>query len=218
MPKCLIATFGWTEQFVLSSILKHGIEVGDWIILLVPDRRDEKSEVIIRDFESFLNRYGEGIELKVERVPLDSFDHAVAKVSEVLREVLSKNPEKVVINLSGGMRVLILATYIAVLLACPRDVMIELETEDRERSYHIPNLSIRGLVKLNEIDRVILKELRGCEADTSRLLQKLKIPRSTLHKHLRELESKGLVNLERRGRLLYASITALGKFLSIAAE
>lgn len=219
MSKCLIATFGWTEQFVLSSILRHGVGMGDQIVLLVPDKKDEKSEAILRDFGSFLSKYGEGVKLKVERVPLDNFDDAVTKISKIFREILSMEPERVIINLSGGMRVLILATYIAALLTCPRNVVIELETENRERNYHIPNLSIKGLVELTDIDRMILGKVEAEEEiDTSKLLQYLKIPRSTLHKHLRELESKGLINLERKGKLLHVSITPLGKFLSIAAE
>ncbi|MBO3842951.1 MAG: hypothetical protein FGF48_11155, partial [Candidatus Brockarchaeota archaeon] len=66
--KCLVATFGWTEQFVLSSILKYGAASGDEIILLIPDKKDEKSEIILRDFESFIKKYIEGIELRIMRI------------------------------------------------------------------------------------------------------------------------------------------------------
>ena len=216
--KCLIATFGWTEQFVLSSILRHGVGAGDRIVLLIPDRRNGKSEAILQDFESFLSKCGEGVRLSIERIPLDSFDHMVARISEIFQEISSKAPEKIIINLSGGMRALILATYIATLLTFSKNIVIELETEDREKTYCIPNLSIKGLVKLTEIDNKILESIVEEGADTSKLLQHLKIPRSTLHKRLRELESKGLISIGRRGRLLHASVTSLGKFLSIAAK
>jgi len=216
--KCLIATFGWTEQFVLSSILRHGVGAGDRIVLLIPDRRDGKSEAVLRDFESFLSRYSEGVRLSIERIPLDSFDRMVARISEIFQGISSKAPEKIIINLSGGMRALILATYIATLLTFSENVVIELETEDREKSYRIPNLSIKGLVKLTEIDKKILENLGEEGADTSKLLRHLKIPRSTLHKRLRELESRGLISIERKGRLLHAFTTSLGKFLSIAAK
>jgi len=214
MSKYLIATFGWTEQFVLSSILKYGIEAGDKIILLVPDRKDERSEIVLRDFESFLEKYGERIELKIQKIPVGSFEEAVSKISEIFFQLLSRRPEKVIVNLSGGMRILILATYTAVQLTCPKDTVIELETEDRSKCYHIPNLSLKNFIKLTETDQKILQILKTGGANTIRLLRELQIPKSTLHKRLRELKSKGLIHLEKKGRTLHASVTTLGKLLS----
>ncbi|MCS7132741.1 MAG: CRISPR-associated CARF protein Csa3 [Aigarchaeota archaeon] len=218
MPKCLIATFGWTEHYVLSSILKHGIEQGDAVILLVPAKRDEKSESILRDFGSFLSKYGEGIRLEVRRIPVESFDNAVAAISEILKEALSKKPDKVIINLSGGMRVLILATYVAVLLSCPRDVLIELETEDREKGYIIPNLSLWGLIELKGVEKEILMRLGEGAKSVPKLLEELRIPRSTLHKYLKTLEKRGLISLKRDGKTLIASAAALGKLMLLGAR
>lgn len=217
MPKCLVGTFGWTEQFVLSSILKHGIEAGDRIILLVPAKRDEKSEAILRDFESFLSRYGEGMKLEIRRIPLESFEGAVVEISKILRDELSKGPEKVIVNLSGGMRVLILAAYVAVLLTCPRSTLIELETEDREKSYIIPNPSIKNLLTLRDLEKKILEELSKGARSMRDLMRELKIPRSTLHKYLKELERNGLISLRKDGRLLTLEMTPLGKLIMIGA-
>ncbi|MEM2189290.1 MAG: CRISPR-associated CARF protein Csa3 [Nitrososphaerota archaeon] len=215
MLKCLIATFGWTEQFVLSSILKYGISPHDEIVLLVPDRKDERTEIILRDFESFLKRYGEGVKLHVKKISLESFERAVKEVSEVILEILSVNPEQIIVNLSGGMRALILATYTALQLISPKNLTIELETEDRSKCYMLPSLSLRTLIRLGRIDERILKLLSIRSMSTTDLLKELKIPRSTMHKHLKELNSLGLILLERKGKMLYASLTQLGNFLSI---
>ncbi|MCS7368050.1 MAG: CRISPR-associated CARF protein Csa3 [archaeon YNP-WB-062] len=218
MAKCIIATFGWTEQFVLSSILKHGIKAGDKIILLIPAKRDEKSEAILRDFEQFLSKYGEGIKLENKRVPLQSFEEAVVSISETLRNILSEGYDRLIINLSGGMRILILAAYVAAFLTCPRDIVIELETEDRERGYIVPNFSIKELIKLKDIERRILEKLDKGIKSTPELLRELNIPRSTLHKHLKELEKNGLLTLKKNGRALTLNITALGKLTLIGAK
>lgn len=217
VPKCLVATFGWTEHYVLSSILKHGIEQGDSVILLVPSKRDEKSESIIRDFGSFLHKYGGGMVPEIKRIPLEDFDAAVAAISGILKEALSKKPDRVIVNLSGGMRVLVLAAYVAVLLTCPREVTIELETEDRERSYLVPNLSLRSLIKFRDIEKKILIKLSDGERSVSALLGELRIPRSTLHKYLKSLQGRGLVLLKRSGKALIASVTPLGKLVLLSS-
>jgi len=218
MPKCIVATFGWTEQFVLSSILKHGVKAGDKIILLIPAKKDEKSEAILRDFGQFLSKYGEGIKLEDIRVPLQTFEEAVITISGTLKSISSEGYDELIINLSGGMRVLILAAYIATLLTCPKDVTIELETEDRERSYIIPNLSIKELIKLRDIERRILENLNEGIKSTSELLKELGIPRSTLHKYIKELERRGLLTSKKGGRMLTLDITALGKLTLIGAS
>lgn len=215
MVKCLIATFGWTEQFVLSSILKYGLSPCDEIILLIPDKRDERSEIILRDFESFLKKYSEGVRLQVKKIRLESFEGAVREISKTILEILSTNPEQVIVNLSGGMRALILATYTALQLVSPKNLTIELETEDRSKCYLLPNLSFRTLIRLSKIDEKILELLSIRCLNTTELLKELRIPRSTLHKHLKELNSLDLISLERKGKMLYASITQLGGFFSI---
>lgn len=215
MVKCLIATFGWTEQFVLSSILKYGLSPRDEIVLLIPDKKDEKTEIILRDFESFLKKYSEGVKLQMKKISLESFERAVKEISGVILEILSTNPEHVIVNLSGGMRALILATYVALQLISPKNLTIELETEDRLKCYMLPNLSLKMLIRLGKIDEKILKLLSIKNMSTADFLKELQIPRSTLHKHLKELSSLGLILLERRGKMLYASLTRLGNLFSI---
>lgn len=215
MVKYLIATFGWTEQFVLSSILKYGLSPQDRILLLIPDRKDEKSEIILRDFESFLKKYSKEVSLCIKKISLESFNEAVKKISEILIEALSSKPDQLIVNLSGGMRALILATYIALQLISPKNLVIELETEDRSKNYLLPNLPYKMLVKLSKIKEKILLLLTIRPQNTVELLRELRIPRSTLHKHLKELNSLELISLERRGKTLYASLTQLGEFFSI---
>ena len=215
MPKSLIATFGWTEQFVLSSVLKYGLEQGDKIVLLVPDVKDEKSEAVIRDFKAFLKKYGEGIEVTVRRVSLESFDSAVATIASIIRELSSRG--ECIFNLSGGMRVLILAAYTAILLTCPKKVKIEVETEDRKRVFGIPNIAIGELVRLKDASYRILTEVVSKEILSSELIKKLKMPISTFHKNLRELERNGLIELRREGRSYMIRASPLGKLVVLAS-
>lgn len=214
--KCLVATFGWTEQFVLSSILKYGVTSGDEIILLIPDKKDEKSEIILRDFESFIKKYIEGIELRIVKISLESFEAAVREIAGILKGIVSRSPEKLIVNLSGGMRALILATYTALQLLPPVNVNVELETEDRSKCYHIPNISLKTLIKIDHIGKSILAMLRDQSLTTKQLLKEFNIPRSTLYKRLKELEMKGLIELRRKGKMLQASITPLGAIFSTA--
>lgn len=213
MPKCLITTFGWTEQFVLSSILRYGLNKGDEIVLLIPDLKDEKSEAIIKDFSSFLRKYSEGIELRVERIPIDNFSSAVTRIARVIKRVKSKG--ECIFNLSGGMRILILATYTAILLLCPRNVKIEVETEDRKKVFEIPNISVESLIKLSDIDRKIIKSISVKERTSSELIRELAIPTSTFHKHIKKLEKTGLLKITRKGRKLVIKSTDLGRILTL---
>ena len=215
MSKTLIATFGWTEQFVLASILKYGLDSGDRIVLLVPEGQDEKSETAIRDFRGFMEKYGSGIEISVMPVSLESFSSAVVQISRVIKNALGKG--ECVFNLSGGMRILILAAYCAILLTSPRNVVVEVEREDRKRVFRVPNISISQLVRFTGLEERVLAELRSGVNLASDLGKRLGVPASTFHKCIWRLRDKGLIELRRRKRTYLVKLTPLGEILSEVA-
>lgn len=209
MARSIVVTFGWTESPVIGAIVRHGFEPGDRIILLKPVDRDERAEKAISDLRAFLSNLA-GVELVEKEVDVRSFVDAVIAIKRLLdRERLNRN---VIVNLSGGMRILVLAAYLASLFT--RNVKLEIETENRKVWTALPSINISQLSRLKRNHVRILRLLQISKGVSSvrDLLSALKLPRSTFYACVRDLKDMELVESYGKGLL---KITDKGNLLTI---
>lgn len=194
MKTTLIATLGFDEKFCYRAILRHGIKEGDEIILITAERVEkvEKAYEWIRKL--IQTSFSDKVEIKLIQIDFKSFESSIRQVVEILNNAEGK----VIVNLSGGMRVLIAI----VLLACifvSNKAKIEIETEDFSAIVEIPNALI-SLIKSkpSEIHLEILKRIKEGSKTVEEIAKKLEKDESTIRRHLLELEAKGLVVAEKR--------------------
>lgn len=194
MKTTLIATLGFDEKFCYRAILRHGIKEGDEIILITAERVEkvEKAYEWIRKL--IQTSFSDKVEIKLIQIDFKSLETSIRQ----LVEILNNAEGKVIVNLSGGMRVLIAI----VLLACifvSNKAKIEIETEDFSAIVEIPN-SLISLIKSkpSEIHLEILKRIKEGSKTVEEIAKKLERDESTIRRHLIELEAKGLVVAEKR--------------------
>jgi len=203
--KTLVATFGWADKHVISSLIKYGFEENDKLILLIPQNQDKRSRESIEDLKRFLEKYSK-IKITELQVNLNSFEGAILKIIDILsRECLGE----VVINLSGGMRALILITYIATLLI-PNINKIEVQLEDGSGSLNLPSININSFLKIGERMKFVLQTLLDGEKSLTEIAKKANMHLSSTHRILIKLAGIGLAVRSKRGRIAIWKLTPLG--------
>jgi CRISPR locus-related DNA-binding protein len=144
-------------------------------------------------------------------VPIGDFIKAVKAIRRIIENESKEN--EVYVNLSGGMRALVLETYAATLLAKASGINVsftDLELEGSAGTICLTPLFFPK--KFNETKHKILVELSRSEKVRMHELSKilgLSVP--TISRTLRELASEGLVKLSKEGKRVIAEISEQGK-------
>jgi CRISPR locus-related DNA-binding protein len=209
--RTFIATIGWTEWPVTSALLKYGLSKGDRIILLFPEKRDERSRAVVNDVRSFVSKFAPGVE--VSEVPVAVHDPAVA-IAELTR-LISRERGELIVNLSGGMRALVIETMLALTLLRVRDLTVELRTEDKV-DIQIPRIwgTFMGLSPKEEGVLKVMGE--RAPLSLSDLAAALKVSMAKAHRLSEHLERLGAITSKRVGKERRMELTPMGRILLAA--
>ena len=174
-------TLGWRPDPVISTFARHKVQPYDKLILIVPEFRDERSAEAIDAVNKYILTAMLYVDVELLELPTD-FERAVRMVLEKI-EWCSERGE-VIINISGGMRYIILATYTAFLLSKRKNVVLdELAVEGKNITI---SLGIPPLVRFvpDDKEREILRILLVREADADEIAEELGIGKSTAWRYL----------------------------------
>jgi len=205
----LIATLGFDEKFCYRAILRHGIKEGDRIILITAEKVEkvEKAYEWIRKL--IQTSFSDKVEVELFEVDVKNPEEAIKRAVEIVRRAEGR----VIVNLSGGMRALV----IIVLLACmmvPLNAKFEIETEDFSSVVELQS----GLINLiksppRDISLEILELVANGFKTVGEIAKKLKKDESTIRRHLLSLEKQGLIKAEKRKPLIVSLTNLAGLFL-----
>jgi CRISPR-associated protein Csa3 len=211
-----VITLGFEEKFAVRMITRHGLDKGDRL-LLVTGPRTPQSDRAASFLSEFARRYyGGEVAVEVEEVRVSQdFAEMVARLYELV-EARARRGERVVFNLSGGMRALCLAAFTAALLLSPRlPVEVELETEDSSVLVEVPRAVLALPQTLSSLSREKLEVLAALSrgARTAReLSDELGRDETTVRRHLQELVEAGLAETL-GGRPREHKLTRLGELV-----
>ncbi len=194
--KVLILTLGFDEKFCYRAILRHGISEGDRIILITAGLVD-KVKKAYEWIKSFVER-SYNVEVRLIEVNVRDFLKAIRTVTNLLEEFRNYD---LIINLSGGMRALLMVTLFALLLKPMKNVRLEIELEDFSGLIEIPQaLLLLPEIRSNISDErmEILRLIAQGLDDVKSLAERLKRDESTIRRHISALEELGLVTIEKR--------------------
>jgi CRISPR locus-related DNA-binding protein len=209
MQKSIFLTLGWSTTPAVSAVVRHGIKKDDELILLLSHLKDEQAEAAVRDVKSLTSKLS-GVKLKEVTIPLTDFSESVATIK---MELDRRAENQCIMNLSGGMRVLVLAAFMACTLCKVKDLTVEIEAENRSFLLELPILR-KGLLEKFPVNAVKLLQLCLREENSVILRQTLKVPPSTFHEYVTSLERAGLLERERRGKLYNIRLTELGRLVT----
>ncbi|RDZ43720.1 CRISPR locus-related DNA-binding protein [Haloferax sp. Atlit-19N] len=206
-----LSPIGFNSTSVTRPLLRHGLDMDDRVVVVRPtEGTDEaRSKEAIADVRRLLGEIEPKISLSVERVPHDEFEEAVL----YCRDIIHAAEGELVVNLSGGARDVFLPFATAVLSESDRvsRTLCFSDIDGRVRELSLPNLSV-------ELSESVAKTLAAIE----QLGGKTSIPeltetgeqaKSTVTRHVTELESHGAVVSEKQGKIKYVSMTLTGELL-----
>jgi len=201
MKMILIATLGFDEKFALRAIVRRGIREGDRIIALLPQRGDPRGEKAFLTLkQTLLNMLPK---LEVEKIEINVQDpyEAISSLRKIFKS-LSIKGDDIILNISGGQRLLIIETLAAALSLNLRNIKFELETEDSSL-YFTSSLEIMLPMNLDKLDLEILRKVaeKGSVKLTD-LIDKIEIPKTTLWRKLNRLVELKLLKKDKDNYIL----------------
>ena len=210
-----VITLGFEEKFAVRMITRHGLDKGDRL-LLVTGPRTPQSERAASFLSEFARRYyGGEVSVEVEEVRVSGFVETVHRLYGLVA-ARAREGERVVFNLSGGMRALCLAAFAAALLLSARlPVEVELETEDSSALVEVPRSVLalpRTLASLGRERAEVLAALSRGARSARELAEELGKDETTARRHLQELVESGLAEAE-GGRPRSYKLTKLGELV-----
>jgi len=194
MKTALVLTLGFDEKFCYRAILRHGISEGDRIILLTAGAEER-----VRKAFEWIRRFVESSNISVELVEIDvrDFHSGLIRVLSILRGLDSY---RLIVNLSGGMRILSLIVYIALTIA-GKDAEVELELEDFSAVVRIPATFITLCTippNITDEKLQILNAVGDGEMSISELARTLNKDVTTVRRHVSALAELGLLDVLKR--------------------
>jgi len=139
--RILVFTFGWSPEFVIRPLVEEGVSESDIVLLIAGKPETEyvakRVSEALRQVESFLGMAGVSSiyyrEVDTER----DFIHICRDIAKTLEEFRG---ERYKFYLTGGMRVLIIATLVIAKLLSSLGIQVEikLSREDRPVFYTVP--------------------------------------------------------------------------------
>lgn len=207
--KTFIATIGWTEWPIASAVIKHGLSSGDKVVLLCPEKRDERAKEAISDVKNFVSRFTQGVEVADIPVPVHDPGGAVVMLAKMMKNEAEKG-RKLIINLSGGMRILVIEVLLALTLLRITDLELEIRTEDKV------DLSIPMVWKcypeLTKEEAMVLETLAKDERiSLSEVSKRIKASPATTHRILKRMEEDRLVFSKKSGKEKLIELTSKGR-------
>ena len=201
--KLIVFTLGFDTRFQMKTLTRIRVGRDDKVLIIRVDEPHEQVDAAERDLVKFVKEIL-GIEVHVIRVNVYKPHEAIPAIALKLLELAPS--EKIVADLSGGMRALILETLAAILSMFPPSIVdIVVWTENlREmitlspRFFNIPRLDTLSLQILEKLGDGVPRSLRE-------LVDSVKKPKTTVYHRLKGLVSEELVEeIRKPGMVLYA--------------
>lgn len=226
--KIYIFTIGFTPEFVLKPLFEIGISEDAFIIILYTMTGDEYSKKRVQDainyIENIARQAGFANRIFFKEISLgNTFYDTVYSIAFTLIETLRmnsinlKNIDKVEVWLTGGMRILVIATLITCkIMFSYMDIPAEFHAWSEDGFYrYVFTLSLLD-IELKELSKArleILRKIVSLGGSTYDKLVNAKRKESTIRKMIELLRRDKLVYCERKEKYTICKATELGNLI-----
>ena len=192
----LVMTLGFEPGPLVSAVAANaaeGFEPGAEIVVFTPSFKDERAERAWRELQNIFSMMSlRDVSLRRLVIDLSDFTSAVLQVKKVFTGLRER---RVKISLTGGMRALVLAVFVAYLTTKWEQVPeVEVFLEGRGEALKIPRLAAALGPRVSERKLRVLDFMRpGSTYRIGDLAGLLPQERSTIYRHLKSLAEVGLV-------------------------
>ncbi len=198
---------------IVRLVVRHGLEVGDFVLLVKPTGSDEKAEAALSSIKDFLGKlWGEVSSKNFSVLEIDPLDPitSIKRVKNLIKHIEAK---KLIAILSGGMRSILLIVLMAILYLnySLKDVELTIEVDIEGRNEYLRlDSRLIDIVKWRptEAQLKMLELIRNKPLTMRELAESLDVNVSTVYRWFKEFERMGLAEIKkekRRAALLQAT-------------
>lgn len=200
---------GFHETRVTRPLLRNDLSDGDQVVLLRPDSESDsdRGQEAVAHVEDMLLEIAPGASVDVELIEHGSFETAVLQCCDVLEAAQGD----LVVNFGGGAREIFLPLTIAAVLHAPSiEKTIQYTDIGQDlRSISLPNLCAD--VSPETVDTLRAIDDLGPDVSIPDLEEYLSTSKSTVSRHVGQLQTDELVETSTRGQTKHATITLGGR-------
>ena len=202
-----ISTIGYYDTRVVRPVLDHGLKAGDVIVLLRPYNDNEDGDSAVMDVKRIFSELGPDVQVIVEQITYDEFSTAVLECVDVL---IAADGERIA-NFGGGPREIFLTFAVAALVVNDQlDTVLQFTDVNEEvKELTLPELMTSVPMKTHPTLQTI-SEANG-KSTLPEVAERSGQSRSTVGRHLDELEAAGAVETEKRNKTRYVTLTLGGR-------
>lgn len=209
--RAYLSPIGYDSSRVTRTVISNGIESDDRVVLLRPalEMDDNRAAQAVRDVRQMLAQVEPNATVDLHSVPHDNYEQAVRRICDVIEDIEGD----IVVNLSGGARDVYLALATATFVYHDRikQYLSYSDIDGDVRSIRLPKLIVDTPAASFETLAVI--EEHDTPMSISELTEIRDIAKSTITRHLQQLEGRQLVETWQDGKVKYAAITFTGHLL-----
>lgn len=209
--RAYVSPIGYDSTRITRPVLSHGLDTDDRLVLVRPslENDEQRAHQAIRDVKQMVTQIEPDIEIERVEIPHDDLTASVGELCEII-DACDRDGE-VVVNLSGGPRDLLISLLLATLVHQQGiDAALTYSDIDGEvRQLPVPNLT----VDIPEASYQTLRTVADREnpISISELTEARELAKSTVTRHLKQLEDRGLVDTRQEGKVKFAELTFTGK-------
>lgn len=195
MRKLFLATLGFDEKFIIRSLIRNGLSIGDSILIFAPKGylQDEKSARAAEAIKEIVAKILPNIELRIEEYDLrEDFSGEICRARSIIQNY---EFDEVIACLSGGMRALILGVISILLTLDSYRIVIEVEFENLENYVRIPLHTLK--IPYNNRWLTVLEYLRTGKSLRA-ISNDIGLSPATISRIISEMKNYKLVNEENR--------------------
>ena len=202
-----VSTIGYYDTRVVRPVLNHGLNASDKVVLLRPYNDNNDGDSAVADVRQIFSELGPNIEIAVESITYDEFPTAVMECADVLAAAKGET----VANFGGGPREIFLAFTVAALVTNDQlDTVLQFTDIDEEvQELRLPELMASLPSKTDQTLRTIAR-LNG-ETTLPAVAERSGQSRSTVGRHLDELEMADAVETDKQSKTRLVELTLGGR-------
>jgi len=206
--KIFVFNLGFDATHIIARLTSQGISSGDKVLLVLPSQsKSERVNVALSSVELFLKQMeSRGITAELKKVVVNELSMKDTLVS--VYRALSSEEGQIFVELSGGLRILVLATYLAASIKSVYDksssVKIITRLESTGSEVEVPPMFFSTKLDFNLLGLLNEKQLK-----ISQLSDMLGREKSSVSRKIRKYEQMKLVQ---RNKNLW-TLTPTGKIL-----
>lgn len=206
-----VSPIGYDTRRVTRPVLRHGVDGDDEVVVLRPasESDTERATQTIADVEQFLHEIDPGLTVTVERVPTDDLEATVTACDDVLRAA----PGDLVVSLGGGARDVLLPLQVATLRRVDDvdAVLFFSDLDGNVTKWSLPRLT--ATVPARARETLVAIEAAEEPVSLSTIADHTGQSKSTVVRHVKSLESEGLVESFTEGKIKYVRASFTGRLL-----